>query len=47
MAQKMGDELRLVSASAIPIFFLEIIDLRRALKVRLLPEWVFASNNHR
>jgi hypothetical protein len=43
MAQNMGDELRLVSAIAIPIFFFEIIDLRRALNVRLLPEYAYYS----
>ena len=39
-AQKIGDELRRVSARAIAIFFLLIIVRRSAVKVRLLPEYV-------
>ena len=39
-AQKMGDELRRVRASAIAIFFFLIIVRSSAVNVRLLPEYV-------
>lgn len=38
-AQKTGDEFRRVNASTRPILFFLIMDRRRALNVRLLPEY--------
>ena len=43
-AQKMGDELRRVSASAMAIFFFLIIVRSSAVKVRLLPEYVWNTD---
>ena len=40
IAQKIGDELRRVSARTIAIFFLLIIVRSSAVNVRLLPEYV-------
>lgn len=39
-AQNIGDELRRTSASTSAIFFFLIIVLKRALNVRLLPEYI-------
>jgi hypothetical protein len=46
IAQNIGDEFLRMSVNTRPIFFFLIMDLSKALKVRLLPEYIYNGWGH-